>query len=87
MNEINWDTAETLQTVTDEILHDGSTITLDEIDQEAIDKIIKELQADPDLRDTFNGIEEQLEFQQLGMDLTIPEDNLLERELENWQCW
>ena len=40
-------TTETLQTVTEEILQEGSTITLNEIDQEAIDKIIKELQADP----------------------------------------
>ena len=76
-------TTETLQTVTDETLQEGSTITLDEIDRETIDKIIKELQADPDLLDTFNDMEEQLEFQELGLDLEIPEDNLL----ENWLCW
>ena len=80
-------TTETLQVITEEILQEDSAFqSLDEIDPEAIEKIINELRTDPDLRDTFNDIEEQIEFQELGMDLEIPED-MLEKELENWQLW
>ena len=80
-------TTETLQVITEEVLQEDSAFqSLDEIDPEAIEKIINELRTDPDLRNTFNDIEEQIEFQELGMDLEIPED-MLEKELENWEFW
>ena len=81
-------TAETLHIVTDEILQEDSTSqSLDEIDPETIDKIINELRADPNLQDTFNDMEEQLEIEQIGMEIDIPEDIRLEDELENIMFW
>ena len=57
-------------------------------DPEMFEKIINELRADPDLRNIFADVEKQVEFQELGMDLDIPEDcNMLETELENWEFW
>ena len=76
-------TTETLQIITEEIIQEDTTFqNLDEIDSELIEKIINELQTDPDLRDTFDDID----FQELGMDLDIPED-MFEKELENCQFW
>ena len=78
---------ETLQTVTEEIL-DESTLQpslYDELAPELIDKIIEDLRSEPALKDIFTSIEQQLEFQQLGMDIDIDiEDNALDIELDQW---
>ena len=81
-------TTETLETVTEETLAAGTIepSLLQEISPEAIEKIIEELRAEPDLRDIVSAVEEQLEFEQLANDIEIPEyeHDLLEKELENW---
>ena len=93
--EISPGTTETLETLTKEILPadtikpylEESSIQpflQEEISSELIKKIIEELRAEPELRDTFLEIEEQLQFEQLAMDIEIPEYDLLEKELENW---
>ena len=56
----------------------------EEIPPEIIDKIINELRDEPDLQDIFSSIEEQVEFEQLGTDLEMLEDDLLEKELLYW---
>ena len=83
-------TTKTLQTVTEEILQEGDQIEPsihEEIDQELIEKIISELRAEPELQNVFTNIEQQLELEQIGMDLDIPEDIRLENELENLMMW
>ena len=83
-------TTETLQTVTEEILQEGDQIEpslYDEIDQEVIEKIIAELRNEPELQDVFSSIEQQLEIEQIGMEIDIPEDTRLEDELENLMLW
>ena len=83
-------TTETLQTVTEEILQEGDQIEPslhDEIDQEVIEKIIAELRNEPELQDVFSSIEQQLEIEQIGMEIDIPEDTRLEDELENLMLW
>ena len=77
------ESTETLETLVEE------TLTVDviqaslneEIPPEMIDKIINELRDEPDLQDIFSSIEEQIQFEQLGMDLEMLEDDLLEKEL------
>ena len=83
-------TTETLQTVTEEILQEGDQIEpslYDEIDQEVIEKIIAELRNEPELQDVFSSIEQQLEIEQIGMEIDIPEDTRLEDQLENMMIW
>ena len=83
-------TTKTLQMVTEEILQEGDQIEPsihEEIDQELIEKIICELRAEPELQNVFTNIEQQLELEQIGMDLDIPEDTRLENELENLMIW
>ena len=79
--------AETLQIVTEEIL-DENTIQPslhEELSQELIQKIIDELRTEPDLKDIFTSVEEQIEFEQLGMDIDIDiEGNALDIELDQW---
>ena len=84
-----WDTAtltsaQTLQTVAEEVLGEGTIYPLlqDEISNDLIEKILEELREDPDLKDIFNTVEE--EFEQLGAEITINEDNRLENELALW---
>ena len=79
---------ETLETVTaTETLETLAVDAIDpslnqEISLEVMQEIIEELRADPDLSRIFSIVEEQFEFEQLGMDIEIPEygQNLL----ENW---
>ena len=82
-------TVETLQTFTQEILEEGTIqpSLYEELAPELIEKVINELRSEPDLQDIFTSIEQQLEFEQLGMDIDIPEHDLLEKELENWENW
>ena len=78
---------ETLETITEETLQEGTVLEpslYEELPPEVIDKIIRELQAEPGLQDIMASIEQQLEFEQLGMDIDIDEDDLLACELENW---
>ena len=79
--------SETLQIVTEEII-DEDTIQPslhEELSQDLIQKIIDELRTEPDLKDIFTSVEEQIEFEQLGMDIDIDiEGNALDIELEQW---
>ena len=79
-------TTETLQIITEEILEEDTIQPSlhEELAPELIEKIINELRTEPDLKDIFTSIEQQIEFEQLGMDIDIPEDNALEIELEQW---
>ena len=56
----------------------------EDISPELIDNIIEELRTEPGLNDFFRNIEENLLFEQLGTDIDIPEQDLLELELKNW---
>ena len=78
--------AETLQTVMKETF-EVDTINpsmLEELSPQLMEKIIEDLRNEPELKGIVTSIEEQIsfeqEFQQLGMDLDIP-------ELENWENW
>ena len=79
-------TTETLQIITEEIL-DHNFIEpnmLDELIPERIDQIINELRQDDELQNIFTEIEEQIEFEQLGMDIDIPDYDTTENELLLW---
>ena len=92
---------QTLQIVTDEVLKEkplqvaAEEVALEpttlypslheEIPNEILERIINELREDPELQTIMTGIEQDLEFEQIGMDLDIPEDRL-ENEL-NWELW
>ena len=83
-------TTQTLQVVTEEILQESTTLypsLHEEIAPEDIERIISELRQDPDLQTIMTGIEQDLEFQQLGSDIDIPEDMRLENEIENSILW
>ena len=55
----------------------------EELPQDIIDHIIEELRADPEMRTVMTNIEEELEFEHLGMEVEITDDDRLEDELEN----
>ena len=74
-------TSETIQIVTEQTLE---PLTLDDIPPERIEQLIIELQQDPDIKGMFTDIQAQLEFEELGLDIDIPELNLLEDELADW---
>ena len=79
---------ETLQTVMEEMLAVDSIqpSILEGISSNLLDKIIEELRADPELKDAVAQVEEELLFEELDIDIDMPED-LLEKELENWSNW
>ena len=80
-------TTETLQIVTEEILEEDTIqpSLYEELAPELIEKIINEIRLEPDLQDILTSVEQQLEFEQLGMDIDIDiEDNALEIELDQW---
>ena len=79
-------TSETLYTVTEEILEENTIqpTIFEELAPGMLDQIINELRLEPDLRDIFTDIEQQFEFEQLGMDIDISEDNSLKNELDQW---
>ena len=74
-------TTETIEIVTEQTLE---PLTLDDIPPERIEQLITELQQDPDIMGMFTDIQAQLEFEELGLDIDIPELNLLEDELADW---
>ena len=73
-------TTETLQVIT----HQEEPLTLNDIPPERINELIEQLRDDPDLRDIFTSVEEQFEFEELGMNIDIPESYPLEEELAFW---
>ena len=77
-----------LHVAAEETIQDFTTLypTLEEgLPQHIVDHIINELRVDPDLQGIMDDIEQDIEFNQLGMDLDIPEVDPLEEELENLQ--
>ena len=82
---------ETLEIVTEEVLQEDTTLEPslhEEISPEIIEKIINELHQDPGLKDIITSVEEQIELEQVGMDIDIPDDeDRLEAELENMIFW
>ena len=79
-------TTETLEIITEEILDEAiiQPSLCEELPQDLIEKVIEELRAEPELEGIFANIEEQVEFEQLGMDIDINEDYALEDELYLW---
>ena len=71
-------TSQTIQIMTEQ---ETPPISFDDIPTDMIDQIISQLRRDPDLTEIFNDIEFQMEFDQLGEDLDIPQMNSLEDEL------
>ena len=79
---------ETLETITEEVIQEACDILhpslTDEISPEIIDKIIAELRGDPELKDVMAGIEQQIEVEEAGLDIDIPDlSDPLEDELQN----
>ena len=54
----------------------------DGIPSELLEQLLKEMREDPDLKDIFSMVE--TEFEQLGAEIEINEDNRLEDELSTW---
>ena len=59
----------------------------EELPQDIIDRIINELREDPELKTIMTDIEQDLEFEQVGMELDVSEDDRLEKEIENLMLW
>ena len=82
---------ETLQIVTEEVLQEDTPnlepSLYEEISPEVIERIVNELSQDPGLKDILTTVEEQVEFDQIGMDLDLLDDMRLENELENFILW
>ena len=73
-----------LQVGAEEVVQESTTIypSLDEeISDEILERIVRELREDPELRSIMTDIEKDIEFEQLGMDIEMPEDDRLENEL------
>ena len=79
-------TTEISRMLTDQILEEDTIqpSLYDELDPQLIQKIIDELRGEPCLQDIFTNIEQQVEFEELGMDidLDILEDYTLEKEFD-----
>ena len=78
-------TTQILPMAVDEILEDTIHPSLfDELDPNLIQEIINGLKEDPDLKDMMTNIEQQVDYEELGMDLDIDilEGYTLENELE-----
>ena len=71
-------TTQTLSVTTEQ---EDPPVSLSDIPVDMIDEIICQLRQDPDLIEIFKDIDLQMEFEQLGEDLDIPQMNLLEDEL------
>ena len=81
---------ETLEIITEEVLQEDTLepSLYEEISPEIIEKIISELRGDPGLKDIMTTVEEQIELEEVGLDIDIPdEDDRLEAELENMIFW
>ena len=73
-------TTETIEIVTEQI----EPVTFDDIPPERMEELITELQQDPNIKELFDDLQAQLKFEELGLDIDIPELNLLEDELADW---
>ena len=76
-----------LQVAAEETIPDGTTLhpTLEEgLPQHIVDDIINELRTDPEFKRIMTEIDE---FEQLGMDLDIPENDPFQEEIENLIHW
>ena len=73
-------TTETVEIVTEQI----EPITIGDIPPQTMEELITELQKDPDIKELFDDLQAQMEFQELGLDIDIDENYLLENELEFW---
>ena len=76
-----------LQVAAEETIQDGTTLhpTLEEgLPQNIVDDIINELRTDPEFKRVMTEIDE---FEQLGMDLDIPENDPFQDEIENLMHW
>ena len=71
-------TTQTLSIITEQEIE---PVTMNDIPEERINEIIEQLRQDPDLSAIFSDVEWQIEFEQLGMDIDIPELNSHEDEL------
>ena len=83
-------TQETLQVAAQEIVDDDTILhpTLEEgLPQDIINDIIKELRTDPEFRSIMTDMEQAMEFDQLGNDLSSPEPDRLEEDLQNIALW
>ena len=74
--------------VFDETIQESTDILqpslLDEIAAEVIEKIIAELRQEPELMDIVADVEQQIELEQVGLEIDIPElADPLQDELEN----
>ena len=72
-------------TVEEQVIDEGESIIPSlnvPLSDETIEGMIKDLQADPLTRDILTSFEE--EFDMLGMDIDLEDDNILEREIVNW---
>ena len=79
---------EAVEIITEEVIQEVSDTLhpslMDEIAPEIVDKIIAELREDPELKDIIVGMEQQIETEEVGLDIDIPDlPNPLEDELEN----
>ena len=72
---------QSLETVSEEVLGEGTIYPSlqEEISSELIEEILNDLRQDPDFKDMFEMIE--TEFEQIGAETEINEDNRLENEL------
>ena len=72
-------------TVEEQVIDEGESIIPSlnvPLSDELIEGMIRDLQADPLTRNILTSFEE--EFDMLGMDIDLEDDNILERELVNW---
>ena len=79
-----------LQVAAEGIIQETTTIhpsLQEELPQDIIERIINELREDPELKTIMTDIEQDLEFEQVGMELDVSEDDRLEKELENMTLW
>ena len=74
---------ETLEIITEEIIQGDEHQVLEQLDPQTMEQLVSELRADPDLKDIFADIEQQLELE--GLDIDIDMDTRLEDQLENWE--
>ena len=60
---------------------------LDQISPETVEKIIRELQLDPNLKDMMDDVEQQINTEEelVGLEIDLPDlDDLIEEELQLW---
>ena len=80
--------AEPVEIITEEVIQEVSDTLypslMDELAPEIVDNIIAELRQDSDLKDIIVEMEQQIELEEVGLDIDIPDlSNPLEDELEN----